>query len=111
METKPGVSILFTHPMNRPDLPFHTLSGMVDTDGFTELPVHFPAQWKDPGFDGVLKQGTPIVQCIPLRREAAEFDLGEFNDNEMADARKLKAKLGAEDHVYRDQFRRRADTD
>ena len=111
METEPGVSVLFTHPMNRPDLPFHTLSGMVDTDGFTELPVHFPAQWKEPDFDGILKQGTPIVQCIPVRRETAEFDLGEFSETEMVNARRLKAKLGAEDHVYRDNFTRRADTD
>jgi len=31
-ETPPGYSMLITHPMNRHDLPFTTLSGIIDTD-------------------------------------------------------------------------------
>ena len=37
-----GWSILFTHPLNRDDLPFRTLSGIVDCDRFGAGLVHFP---------------------------------------------------------------------
>ena len=33
-------------------------------------PDPFPARWLDAGFAGVLARGTPVAQCIPVRREA-----------------------------------------
>jgi hypothetical protein len=32
--------------------------------------VHFPARWRDPSFNGTLPKGTPVAQCLPIRREA-----------------------------------------
>ena len=37
LATEPGWSLLFHHPVGYPDLPFQTLSGVVDTDLFAEL--------------------------------------------------------------------------
>jgi hypothetical protein len=73
IETEPGWALLVTHPINRPDLPFQTLTGLVDTDSYKDNYVHFPALWTDPGFRGVLPRGTPVAQCVPLRREALEL--------------------------------------
>lgn len=67
IKTPPGWSCLFTHPLNRMDLPFTTLSGVVDTDTH-QSPVNFPFFMKH-GYDGVtIELGTPLVQIIPFKR-------------------------------------------
>ena len=62
IEAPEGYSLLFTHPVNRRDLPFTTLTGLVACDTFHNAPVHFPAYWHDADFSGVLPRGTPFVQ-------------------------------------------------
>src|SRR5215813_12682199 len=69
IQLPPGYSLLVTHPINRDDLPFSTLCGLVDVDLYSLSFVHFPARWRDPGFNGTLPQGTPVAQCLPIRRE------------------------------------------
>jgi hypothetical protein len=66
MRTPRGYSTLFTHPMNRIDLPFYTMSGVVETDKFA-LPVNFPFFIKK-DFVGIIPAGTPIAQAIPFKR-------------------------------------------
>ncbi|MBP5856037.1 hypothetical protein KAJ83_03390 [Marivibrio halodurans] len=68
VETPPGWSVLFTHPASRTDLPFRTLSGLVDCDRFSHGLVHFPAIWTGEGFVGRLPAGTPVAQLIPVPR-------------------------------------------
>lgn len=65
-KTPKGYSTLFTHPMNRLDLPFYTLSGIVETDRF-ELPINFPFFVRE-DFKGVIPAGTPIAQLLPFKR-------------------------------------------
>ena len=67
IKTPPNISCLFMQPVNRPDLPFHILSGIVDTDKFFNQ-VSFPFLLKN-NFYGTVPAGTPIVQIIPFRRE------------------------------------------
>ena len=67
IELEPGYSLFATHPINRADLPFRTLTGLVDSDRFTDVGVLFPAQWVDPEFEGVLPRGTPVAQCFAGR--------------------------------------------
>jgi hypothetical protein len=63
-----GYSFLLTHPINRHELPFTTVSGVVD-GGFVTNPIgSLPFYIKD-GFEGVIPQGTPIAQIIPFRQE------------------------------------------
>ncbi|MBO80437.1 hypothetical protein AAG607_07135 [Citromicrobium bathyomarinum] len=64
-----GYSVLFTQPMNRPDLPFACFSGLVDCDRF-ETTVNMPFVWTGPPGQHVLSAGTPIAQLIPIRRDA-----------------------------------------
>ena len=86
-------------------MPFTTLTGMVDCDAFYQNPVNFPARWNNPDFNGVLKKGTPIAQCFPVKREswAARFEVFSSEDSlELAQSRET-ILTGAD--VYRRQFR------
>lgn len=106
MHTEPGWSILFTHPLNRLDLPFRTLSGLVDTDGFDALPVHFPMLWVDRGFEGTLPAGTPVAQCIPVLRERLEIDIQAMSAADYEAAKGLKERIKAERGFYKNHIRR-----
>jgi hypothetical protein len=67
IKTPKNYSTLFTHPHNRFDLPFYTISGIVDTDKFN-LAVQFPFFIKN-NFTGIIKAGTPIAQITFFKRE------------------------------------------
>lgn len=73
MKTPRGYSTLFTHPLNRPELPFYSLSGVVDTDTFP-APVNFPFFVKK-DFRGIIPAGTPIAQAIPFKRTAWKHEV------------------------------------
>lgn len=66
IKTPKGYSTMFTHPVNRIDLPFYTLTGVVETDSFG-LAVNFPFFVKK-DFVGIIPAGTPIAQAIPFKR-------------------------------------------
>jgi len=106
----PGYALLVTHPLNRPDLPFRTIAGVVDADRFADALVHFPALWTDPHFTGVLPKGTPVAQCLPFRREAIELVVepleGEAEARYLAETRRL-IDLRRPDRtgLYRREFR------
>jgi hypothetical protein len=70
MSTPKGYSTMFVHPMNRLDLPFFSLSGIVDTDKHP-VPVNFPFLIRK-DFRGVVPAGTPIIQAIPFKRDSWE---------------------------------------
>lgn len=69
-ELPEGYSVLITHPLNRTDLPFYTLSGIVDSDTFTHSNTisNLPFLLKR-DFTGIIKKGTPMYQMIPIKRE------------------------------------------
>jgi hypothetical protein len=62
-----GYSLLITHPLNRTELPFHSLTGIVDADVHPVV-INFPFFMKK-GFSGLIPAGTPLVQIIPIKRE------------------------------------------
>lgn len=107
--TDPGVSVLVSHPFNRPDLPFTTLSGVVDTDGYGTGLIHFPAIWQDPSFTGILARGTPVAQILPIRREPVSFQVGAMTPEGLAATERTRQAIDAEPGVYRKQFRRRGE--
>jgi len=63
-----GYSALFTHPLNRHDLPFTTLSGIVDGGLIMHPEGNIPFFIKK-DFEGVIPQGTPIIQIIPFYQQ------------------------------------------
>ena len=68
IRTPPGWSCLFVPPLNRPDPVVEVLSGIVDTDRFTNE-INLPFVAVAPDGVHVLEQGTPLVQVIPFRRD------------------------------------------
>jgi|694.fasta_scaffold84553_3 hypothetical protein len=77
-----GYSAIFTHPLNRFDLPFTTLSGIVDGEFALyggNVPVFFSSS-----FEGVIPEGTPIMQIIPFKTEnwVSEKDLNIIEEGE-----------------------------
>ncbi|MFL6799079.1 MAG: hypothetical protein ACJ8F3_16900 [Xanthobacteraceae bacterium] len=105
IELPPGNSLLVTHPANRHDLPFVTLTGLVDADRYRDNFIHFPARWRDPGFCGVLPKGTPVAQCTPLRRTRWTAQYGTMDGEAAAKLRDLAGAVSREHGVYRRQFR------
>ena len=105
MQSPPGYSLLITHPLNRPELPFTTLSGLVDADCYRDNFINFPARWNDPDFNGVLPKGTPIAQILPIKRDewGARFDT--IDDETTVRLYELKSLLANEHDVYRHRFR------
>jgi hypothetical protein len=105
IEAPPGYSLLFTHPVNRTDLPFTTLTGLIDCDRFHNSPPNFPARWHDVNFNGVLPKGTPIAQCLPVKREswAGRFQTLSGDDNARLVA--TRDAILREADIYRRQYR------
>ena len=71
-----GSSILITHPFNRYELPFLTLSAVVDTDKFkgNRLVV---SMFIREDFEGIIEKGTPVAQIFPFIRENWESSIYE----------------------------------
>ena len=92
IELPPGYSLLVTHPINRHDLPFVTLTGLVDADRYRDNFIHFPARWRDPDFNGCLPAGTPVAQCLPLKRNRWTHKFGTITGD---DADRMQATTDA----------------
>ncbi len=71
-QTPDGYSSFYTHPINRPDLPFYTVSGVMDTDKWYATGNH-PFFLKK-GFEGLIPMGTPMMSIIPFKRDNWESD-------------------------------------
>jgi len=105
IELPKGYSLFVTHPVNRADLPFTTLTGLVDSDVYVDSLIHFPARWNDPDYSGILQKGTPVAQCIAIRRESWSEQFGVLSEGA---AQRLLATAGAiaeETGTYRREFR------
>lgn len=87
--TPPGYSTVYTHPLNRPDLPFYTFTGIIDTDIY---PVHGPIPFiLRQGFEGIIPAGTPIYQIFFIKRETWISNKQKFEEN-FIDKIRFKAK-------------------
>ena len=67
-----GYSILYLSPINRFDLPFITVSAIIDNDKMN-TPGLMPFFLKD-NFEGMIPKGTPYMQLIPYKREEWKMD-------------------------------------
>ena len=81
IKTPKNYSLLFTQPLNRFDLPFYAMSGIVDTDIEPMFPGGYPLFIKE-GFEGVIEKGTPILQVIPIKRDSWKSVRSKKTQNE-----------------------------
>lgn len=79
-ELPEGYSVIITHPFNRNELPFMTMTGIIDADSFVTSPPNsnIPFLLKE-GFTGLLKKGTPLYQMIPFKRDSWESEASKYD--------------------------------
>jgi hypothetical protein len=100
-----GYSLLITQPFNRFDLPFTSVSGIVDLDMFEHknignYPVYFHSD-----FEGVIPKGTPMVQMIPIKRENWAHEIKKFNAHKIKENNVEFQDMGK--HAYKKNFWKR----
>ena len=105
IETPPGYSLLITHPVNRIDLPFTTITGLVDSDRYFDNLMNFPARWHDMEFNGVLPKGTPIAQCLPVKREIWTSRIEPMSKEAAVRLHETATAVAREFGIYRRNFR------
>lgn len=103
--TDKGYSTLFTHPYHRDDMPFQAFSAIVDTDGF--ISDGHLSMFIKKDFKGLIKQGTPLVQVIPFKREEWQMEIVDPEEsNPILKAQRLAIR-SAFRFGYKDKFRSR----
>jgi hypothetical protein len=107
IELEPGQSLFAMHPVNRNDLPFRLLAGLVDADRFSDVGILFPAVWVDPHFEGILPAGTPVAQCFPVSRDAPDLAFEPLSDERRRRYDATAAALLSKPGVYRRRYRAR----
>ncbi len=100
VKTPPGYSALFIRPFNRFDCPFVPLTGIVETDtylGAVLLPsvCHMP-----PASRYLLPRGAPLVQVVPILREAWTSSVKAIDETELE---KSTAAYAENPHLYKDE--------
>lgn len=100
IKTPPGYSIMVLHPLNRFDLPFFTMSAIVDTDNHNEVALNFPFIIKS-DFEGYIKKGTPIAQVIPFKRDSWSSKVKSFSTKTMYNFDRFKTTL---EKAYKTQY-------
>lgn len=98
-KTPKGWSTIVTHPFNRYDLPFTTLSGIIDSDGFNAN-GNMPFFIKE-GFSGLIPAGTPFAQLIPIKRKKWKMWI---DDSEAKKARKQGSESRQEKTSYKKKY-------
>lgn len=69
VRTPRGYSCLFTHPLNNGIKSLQFFSGIVDTDSYNKAPTNLPFYVKRGFNEFEIKQGDPLVQVIPFKRQ------------------------------------------
>lgn len=83
IKTPPGYSCLFVAPINHLETRFVALGGIVETDVY-DSEIHFPTCWLATNYDDMVKAGTPIIQCIPFKRNTTinKYEVRPFTPSE-----------------------------
>ena len=96
IKTPPGYSCLFIQPMNHFDSRYQIVSGIVDTDTYTES-VHFPfiINRNNMNDKDKFERGMPFVQVIPFKRENWKMDLHPMTNKERSENRSIMGILSS----------------
>jgi hypothetical protein len=102
--TPPDYVCLITAPVNRFEMPFTALTGIVET-GTYYREVHLPmACAMRPGETFELRRGAPMIQVIPIRREEWTSGVDRIDDARRAEQ---QAMVETNPHFYKDRFWRK----
>lgn len=105
IKTKPGWSVLFVPPLNRPNPNFECIAGVVDTDGYFEY-VNFPFFFNTPNFQGIIPAGTPLVQAIPFKRKnhSKKKLIRAMTDEDFKELNKTRDRRKIHESHYKDNI-------
>ena len=99
VQTETGYSSLFVAPMHGEDSPIKAVPGVIDTD---EYPSDgYLSFFVKKGFKGIIKQGTPIIQVIPFKRDDWESSINKEKDSDF----KIKEKNLGVRSVFQNGYR------
>jgi hypothetical protein len=102
--TPPEYVCLITAPLNRFELPFTPLTGIVETGTYyREVYLPMACQMR-PGETFQLRRGEPMIHVIPIRRDEWESGVGPIDPPKRAEQ---QAMLEASPHFYKDKFWRK----
>jgi hypothetical protein len=107
IELEAGWSLFATHPINRDDLPFRMITGLVDSDRFHDGGINFPGVWTATEFSGILQKGTPIAQCFAIPRGNDQLKFEVFDAVHQGAYSNTVAEVLSKPGVYRKKFRAR----
>src|SRR3546814_18188865 len=83
MISPPSCFPITAHPLNRGDLSYRTITGLDDNARYHPVCTHIPAVSTDPDFLGTRPAGTPIAQCVPIRRQTLELETAAMTPEEL----------------------------
>ena len=109
VEVESGFALMVVHPINRDDLPFRTVTGLVDADQFSGVGINFPAVWTQPAFSGTLPRGTPVAQCFAVPREPPSLHCEPMSAVQQQRYDALAEQVQAGPGVYRKRYRVKRD--
>ena len=75
-----GYSAMFTNALNRNDLSFKSLDGIIDSDKYFHTSFGKYPFFLKKGFDGIIPSGTPMYQIVPIKRETWESETEPYDD-------------------------------
>lgn len=101
--TSKGYSCIFAQPFHSDDSPLYAVSGLVDTDSFvTEGHLSFIVK---KNFKGTIKQGTPLVQVIPFKRESWSSQVVSLQEAQKVFNKQMFKLRSTFINAYKDKFR------
>jgi hypothetical protein len=103
-----GYSMLFMPPLNRYEPRFECFSGIVDDtymgQGALEF-INFPFFFKQTNYTGIIRKGTPLVQCIPIKRESIDHKVDILSQTDEELIEHTRRRRSTHDSMYRDELR------
>lgn len=106
IKTPPGYSCMFVAPINHLETRFITLGAVVDTDKY-DREINFPTVWLANNYDDTLPAGTPIIQCIPFKRNTTitDYKVRPYNNTEWSNREITRLKQSNQTSYYVNNLR------
>lgn len=106
IKTSPGYSCMFVAPINHLETRFVTFGAVVDTDVY-DREINFPTVWLAGNFDDYLLAGTPIIQCIPYKRNTtvSNYSVRPYSDQEWKNRELTRARQDNQNSYYVNNLR------
>jgi hypothetical protein len=100
--TPKNYSTLFTEPMHENNTGLHAIPGIIDTD--TYISDGYLSFFVEKDFKGTIKQGTPIIQIIPFKRDKWKSFISKDKNSDMTIAKQQMKVRTVFQNGYRTKF-------